>query len=99
MTYRNGKLKIPTSGLYYIYAQVYFMPSAQQGRFHIWVNGKSGRRMLLLGHSIAGSNTYGTVYSGGNFKLCKDDEIYVDLWFDHNIYMGSLHSYFGASML
>ena len=92
VTYRDGKLKVPTSGLYYVYAQVYFVQSNAQGRFHVK---KNKGHVFLLGHATAGVVNHGTVYSGGLFHLCQDDEVYIDLWFTHYIWQGGQHTYFG----
>ena len=98
MTFKNGKLTIPVTGRYYVYAQIYFVRSKYQARFH--VKSSNGAKTLLLGDATAPPNQVeGTVHSAGVFRLCKGDEIYVDLWYDHTIWMGPYHTFFGAYMI
>ena len=91
MRYSNGQLTVPTSGPYYIYAQLYFHT---KGRVEIRKNNK---RVTML--QPAEGTGYLPLYTGGVFLLRRGDVI--SLHSNHNvvIYMSSAHTYFGAFLI
>ena len=95
MTYKDGKLTVPTTGRYYIYGQIYYYNS--NGRVHVRVNNKIVTMMQPI-KSIGSSE--GALYAGGVFKLKAGDVITLTggSWPTPitKVYMGSWHSYFGA---
>ena len=92
MTYNDGKLTVPTSGRYYIYAQLYYHSN---GRVCIYVNNKT---ITMLQPPTAGSS-HGTLYAGGVFNLKAGDAISLIPCFSIKIFMYSFHSYFGAFLI
>ena len=93
MTYKDGKLTVPLSGRYYIYAQIYYL---NNGRVHVRVNNKV---VTMVQPRVKGSDQ-GTSYVGGVFNLKTDDVITLDtnIWpvSTVKIFMSSSHTYFGA---
>lgn len=91
MRYSNGQLCVPTTGPYYIYAQLYFHT---KGRVEIRKNNK---RVTML--QPAEGTGYLPLYTGGVFLLRRGDVI--SLHSNHNvvIYMSSAHTYFGAFLI
>ena len=68
MTYRDGKLTVPISGRYFIYAQIYYL---NNGRVHIRVNSK----VVTMINPMKSSNSEGTLYTGAVFTLKAGDVI------------------------
>lgn len=91
MRYRNGQLCVPTTGPYYIYAQLYFHT---KGRVEIRKNNK---RVTML--QPAEGTGYLPLYTGGVFLLRKGDVISLHSNDDVVIYMSSAHTYFGAFLI
>lgn len=96
MTYKDGKLTVPISGRYYIYAQFYYHTS---GRIYIRVNNK----YVTMLQSPAGSGrVHGNLYAAGVFKLKAGDVITVLSTNIHGTvkgYMSTFHSYFGTFLI
>ena len=91
MRYSNGQLCVPTTGPYYIYAQLYFHT---KGRVEIRKNNK---RVTML--QPAEGTGYLPLYTGGVFLLRKGDVISLHSNDDVVIYMSSAHTYFGAFLI
>ena len=91
MRYSNGQLCVPTSGPYYIYAQLYFHT---KGRVEIRKNNK---RVTML--QPAEGTGYLPLYTGGVFLLRKGDVISLHSNDNVVIYMSSAHTYFGAFLI
>ena len=93
MTYSDGKLTVPTTGLYYIYAQLFFHG---KGRVQVEVNSEP---VILIQPAKEGS-TRETVEAGGLFRLNTGDIIMlkVDLY-STRIYLRKAHTYFGAILM
>jgi len=95
MTYSEGELTVPTTGLYYIYAQIYFRDT--EGRIHVQVNDKL---VILMEPSYKDKGPEETIESGGLFKLKAGDAIKLILHHGPaTIYMGTGHTYFGAILV
>ena len=91
MRYSNGQLCVPTTGPYYIYAQLYFHT---KGRVEIRKNNK---RVTML--QPAEGTGYLPLYTGGVFLLRKGDVISLHSNDNVVIYMSSAHTYFGAFLI
>ena len=96
MTYKDGKLTVPTPGRYYIYAQIYYL---NNGRVLIRVNSKV---VTVMQPRVQGSDQ-GALYTGGVFNLKAGDVITLDTS-PHpvstiKIYMYAFHTYFGAFLI
>ena len=91
MRYSNGQLCVPTTGPYYIYAQLYFHT---KGRVEIRKNNK---KVTML--QPAEGTGYLPLYTGGVFLLRKGDVISLHSNDDVVIYMSSAHTYFGAFLI
>ena len=97
MTYEDGKLKVPTLGRYYIYAQIYYH---NNGRVFVKVNNKP---ITMMQPPTSGQEA-GSLYTGGVFNLKAGDVIALTSYHypDGNgakIYMYTHHSYFGAFLI
>ena len=98
MTFSRGRLTVPRTGRYYIYAQAYFntMTRNKEKRISIQINGN--RIALAMPHYNLGF--HGTGYTGGVFILRANDVISVRVEdTDVRIYMGQSCTYFGAFMI
>ena len=93
MKYQDGKLTVPISGRYYIYAQIY---TKNNGRVHVRVNNK----IIAMTQPLRAATTQGALYTGGVFNLKAGDAITLDTgtWPTSTvvIQMTIHHSYFGA---
>ena len=92
MTYKDGKLTVPTTGRYHIYAQFYYH---NDGRVQICVNNNG---VTMLQPKRAGTGQ-GTLYAGGVFNLKAGDYITLLTSYTTKIFMWSEHSYFGAFLV
>ncbi|KAL9952481.1 hypothetical protein ACROYT_G039744 [Oculina patagonica] len=96
MKYHDGKLTVPISGRYYIYAQIYFN---NNGRTMIRVNSKV---ITIIQPPITQADK-GTLYTGGVFYLKAGDVISLSLHTypvsSIKIYMYNRHTYFGAFLI
>ena len=94
MKYQDGKLTVPISGRYYIYAQIYYL---NNGRVHVRVNNKV---ITMTQPLVKPGNSQGTLYAGGVFNLKAGDAITLDAgpWPTSpvKVYLYSFHCYFGA---
>ena len=90
MVYNDGALKVPVSGRYYIYTQLYFY---NNGRAYLYVN---NHHVTMI---QAFSNNQVTLYAGGVFDLKAGDRISVVSANNLQLYMASIHSYFGAYLV
>ena len=91
MRYSNGQLCVPTTGPYYIYAQLYFHT---KGRVEIR---KNNQRVTML--QPAEGTGYLPLYTGGVFLLRRGDVISLHSNDNVVIYMSSAHTYFGAFLI
>ena len=100
MTYQDGKLTVPTSGRYYIYANLNYR---NNGRLFIQVGNKV-LSMIAPAHDTPSVGAGGTNSASGVFKLNAGDSIHLQTYSTSELYMGSggndnFHSYFGAYMI
>ncbi|XP_067029703.1 uncharacterized protein [Acropora muricata] len=97
MTFRDGKLTVPISGRYFIYAQIYYYNN--NGRVYIRVNSKAATMI----NPMKSSNSEGTLYTGGVFALKAGDVITMTTasWPTSitKIWMQSFHSFMGAFLI
>ena len=100
MTYQNGQLTVPTSGRYYIYANLNYR---SKGRVFIKVGDKEVSMIAPRSDTPTGDRGGGTLSAGGVFKLNAGDIILLETYSESELYMGStnyrFHSYFGAYMI
>ena len=97
MTYADGKLTVPTSGQYYIYAQFYYQHT---GRIYLRVN--SNIITMLQPPGPYRSGLHGSLYAGGVFQLKAGDVITLLATNIHGTtkgHMNPFHSYFGAFLI
>ena len=97
MTYRDGKLTVPISGRYFIYAQIYYHNN--NGRVYIRVNSK----VVTMINPMKSSNSEGSLYTGGVFTLKAGDVITMTTasWPTSitKVWMGNFHSFMGAFLI
>ena len=94
MKYQDGKLTVPISGRYYIYAQIYHYNNR---KVFVRVNNK----IITMTEPMKPRNSKGTLYAGGVFNLKAGDAItlYASPWGTVRIFMYTYHSYFGAFLI
>ena len=94
MKYQDGKLTVPISGRYYIYAQIYYH---NNGRVHVRVNNKI---ITMTQPLLKPGNSEFALYAGGVFNLKAGDAITLDpgAWPTSSVkvHLSTVHSYFGA---
>ena len=97
MTYKDGKLTVPISGRYYIYAQIFFVKHIMPIMIHV-----NNKRIIVIRPPSTGNNLI-TLHSSGVFNLRAGDVITVlpDGYtkYTTTIYMSPNHSYFGAFLI
>ena len=100
MTYQNGTLTVPTSGRYYIYANLSFH---EDGTVIIKVGDRDVSMISPQFDSpIGGKKEIGTMSASGVFKLNAVDFILLMSLNECELYMGSIYpfgSYFVAYMI
>jgi len=92
MTYKDGKLTVPTPGRYYIFAQLYFHST---GRVFVRVNNK----IITMIQPLDQGKGEGPLEAGGVFNLKAGDVITLAVRFSVKLYMWSGHTYFGAFLI
>ena len=98
MTYQDGKLTVPTSGRYYIYANLNYR---NHGRLFIQVGNKRLSMIAPAYDTPSGGTGAGTNSASGVFKLNAGDSIHLQTTsaYSSELFMGSggndnFHSYF-----
>ena len=94
MTYSKGVLKVPLSGLYTIYAQIYYTSKTYSGRHAIRINNKTIALSAARGLKVSGS-----AITLGAFHVNTDDEVTVIVVYDAEIFTGKWHTFFGAHLI
>lgn len=90
MNYTDGKLVVPISGVYFIYAQFYHLNGHSMD-----VNVNSKQRLRI--QSPTYPHKHGTSYTGSVFHLNAGDVITTSTGpVTIKLYMHSTHSFFGA---
>ena len=92
MSYNDGKVTVPISGRYYIYAQIFYHST---GRIVIRVNNNA---VIIFSPMDAGKGT-GTLYAGGVFNLKAGDHITLLATRTIRLFMWAAHSSFGAFLV
>ena len=90
--YKDGKLTVPISGRYYIYAQIFYN---YKGRVLIRVNNRDITMLQPMNHGTG----EGTMYAGGVFNLRAGDYITLSVVHTIGLFMWTGHSYFGAFLV
>lgn len=94
MSYQSGKLVVPISGRYYIYAQIFFQLHGNPVMVHV-----NNKRIIVIQPPSGGRNSV-TMYAGGVFNLRANDVIMVlPDGYTTRLYMSPNHSYFGAFLI
>ena len=95
MTYTNGKVTVPMSGRYYIYAQMYMRNN--HNRIFIMVNNK----VVTMIQPMIQVTSDGTVFTAGVFKLNASDLVMLKVAMQGpiQVYMSWRHCYFGAYLI
>lgn len=94
MSYQSGKLVVPISGRYYIYAQIFFQLHGNPVMVHV-----NNKRIIVIQPPSGGRNRV-TMYAGGVFNLRANDVIMVlPDGYTTRLYMSPNHSYFGAFLI
>ena len=105
MTYENGRLTVPISGRYYIYAQIVYR---NRGRVLIKVGDSPVSMLAPAADTPSGFDGAGTLSAGGLFKLNAGDSILLEvspthgdseLWMGSNDPNARFTSYIGAYMI
>ena len=93
VTYSSGVLTVPSDGIYYIYAQIYFDTARTGAKYvTIRVNGSTASHIYVEVHSTSYQDR--NKYSGIVRQLRKGDG--VDVYGrGYLYYMSPYHSYFG----
>ena len=95
MTYKDGKLIVPISGRYYIYAQIYFYKHRIPAMIHV-----NNKRIIVIQPPSPTGNDEITLHSSGVFNLRAGDVITVlPDGPTIRIYMSPNCSYFGAFLI
>lgn len=94
MMYSKGKLKVPLSGLYTIYSQIYYTSKTYSGRHAIRINNRTVALSEARGLKVAGS-----AITLGAFHVNKDDEISIIVVYNAEIFTGKWHTFFGAHLI
>ena len=92
MTYNDGKLTVPISGRYFIYANIFYVST---GRILIRVNNKDITIIQPMDHGTG----VGTMYAGGVFNLKAGDYITLHASYTTKLYKWSQHGSFGAFLI
>ncbi|XP_078350698.1 lymphotoxin-alpha-like [Oculina patagonica] len=96
--YAQGRLQVPASGRYYVYAQIYFnkRPQNNYNRVAVYAN----NRLLLMIHKDMSPGQENTGFTGGVFELNAGEKIYVKvLGYNTKMWLGPNHSFFGAYLI
>ena len=94
MTYTNGKVTVPISGRYYIYAQMYMRDNPN--RIFIMVNNKK----VTMIQPMVTATSEETVFTAGVFKLNANDLVMLKVAAHPiQVYMSGAHCYFGLYLI
>ncbi|KAL9985497.1 hypothetical protein ACROYT_G007911 [Oculina patagonica] len=97
-THENGRLIVPKSGSYYIYAQVFFESYPDGPTYHnrvaLAINGNAVSLMQTgLGEGRA---DYGSLFTGAIKNLEKGDYISLKTVYSSRLWVSNHHTFFGA---
>jgi len=96
----DGRLNIPLSGVYYIYAQVNYLDEHDVNAFQIYVNKEPFVMCTTMTHTPQYTTKANTCYTGGVMFLEKGDAVYVRNLEDNRYsVMLPAHSFFGLIQL
>lgn len=92
MTYHDGSLTVPTTGRYYIYAQIYYRKCE---RVAVRVNGDT----ITMIQPQTRLNRQVTLNAAGLFQLKAGDVISLYAVREIEVYLERRHTYFGAFLI
>ena len=99
-TTENGRLKVPESGLYYIYAQAFFESYSSAPEYHNRVAlSVNGTPFSLMQTGLGGKADYGSVFTGGVIQLQEGDYINLKTVTPSKLWVTSAHTFFGAYII
>lgn len=94
MSYADGKLTVPITGLYYIYLHAY-----QNSYGRVWVN-VNDTPVAMINAPYPPAIEQFASQVGGLFNLQENDEIsFTSPWNGCVLYMYSMHTFFGAYLV
>lgn len=77
-TLMNGNIKVHTSGLYFVYAQIYYMDKSEVKGYMIYLNSQVVLQCATSSYAIKnGTHKANTCFTGGVIKCNAGDKIFV----------------------
>ena len=103
-THNSGRMTVQQSGIYYIYAQVFFdsIHYTQEGTYNsvaLVVKSVTEFSLMQAGQKTLnqqGRPDYGNSFTGGIIRLNTGDEIYLKAVYYSSLVVLDRHTFFGA---
>ena len=94
--YGNGRLIVQECGLYYIYAQAFFVDSSVPGSHNRVALSVNGAPFSLLQSGVEKEDDYGSFFTAGVALLNEGDYISLITAYDSKLWVAPAHTFFGA---